>query len=301
MEPHVALAGETLSRDIADYPDGLVLIIDKPYRWTSADVIRKIKFAAFRHFRKKNLKVGHAGTLDPLASGVLLVCIGAATKRAEEFQRHDKEYESDFVLGATTASYDLEKEIDAHFPYEHITREACENLLPSFLGEQDQVAPLFSAKSIDGVRAYELARKAFQRGEPIDDSLLRAAKIHIHDLALLNFGSYCADSEEAGSAAGGDVGASSAGSADAGSASAVRGASSRIHIADSRAANGLPFVRLRIGCSKGTYIRSLARDFGEGLQSGAFISRLKRTASGSFRIEDSLSIEDALALFEKDA
>lgn len=278
MEPHVALAGETLSRDIADYPDGLVLIIDKPYRWTSADVIRKIKFAAFRHFRKKNLKVGHAGTLDPLASGVLLVCIGAATKRAEEFQRHDKEYESDFVLGATTASYDLEKEIDAHFPHEHITREACENLLPSFLGEQDQVAPLFSAKSIDGVRAYELARKAFQRGEPIDDSLLRAAKIRIHDLALLDFGSYCADGEDAGV-----------------------GASSRIHIADSRAANGLPFVRLRIGCSKGTYIRSLARDFGEGLQSGAFISRLKRTASGSFRIEDSLSIEDALALFEKDA
>lgn len=279
MEPHVALAGETLSRDIADYPDGLVLIIDKPYRWTSADVIRKIKFAAFRHFRKKNLKVGHAGTLDPLASGVLLVCIGAATKRAEEFQRHDKEYESDFVLGATTASYDLEKEIDAHFPYEHITREACENLLPSFLGEQDQVAPLFSAKSIDGVRAYELARKAFQRGEPIDDSLLRATKIRIHDLALLDFGSYCADGADG---------------ADA-------GASSRIHIADSRAANGLPFVRLRIGCSKGTYIRSLARDFGEGLQSGAFISRLKRTASGSFRIEDSLSIEDALALFEKDA
>ena len=278
MEPHVALAGEILSRDIADYPDGLVLIIDKPYRWTSADVIRKIKFAAFRHFRKKNLKVGHAGTLDPLASGVLLVCIGAATKRAEEFQRHDKEYVSDFVLGATTASYDLEKEIDAHIPHEHITREACENLLPSFLGEQDQVAPLFSAKSIDGVRAYELARKAFQRGEPIDDSLLRAAKIHIHDLTLLDFGSYCADGEEAGV-----------------------GASSRIHIADSRAANGLPFVRLRIGCSKGTYIRSLARDFGEGLQSGAFISRLKRTASGSFRIEDSLSIEDALALFEKDA
>jgi tRNA pseudouridine55 synthase len=319
MEPHVALAGETLSRDIADYPDGLVLIIDKPYRWTSADVIRKIKFAAFRHFRKKNLKVGHAGTLDPLASGVLLVCIGAATKRAEEFQRHDKEYESDFVLGATTASYDLEKEIDAHFPYEHITREACENLLPSFLGEQDQVAPLFSAKSIDGVRAYELARKAFQRGEPIDDSLLRAAKIRIHDLALLDFGSYCADGEDAGCAAGGDVGVG-AGSADAAvaggvaagacgaaaggdvaGANSVHGASSRIQIADSSAANGHPFVRLRIGCSKGTYIRSLARDFGEGLQSGAFISRLKRTASGSFRIEDSLSIEDALALFEKDA
>ena len=134
------------SHDIADYPDGIVLSIDKPYRWTSADVIRKVKFAAIRHFRKKNLKVGHAGTLDPLATGVLLVCIGPACKRAQEFQDHDKEYVARIRFGATTPSYDLEKEVDRTFPFEHVTEEAIRSALPSFLGTQEQVAPLFSAK-----------------------------------------------------------------------------------------------------------------------------------------------------------
>ena len=114
-------ARQGLSHDIADYPDGIVLPIDKPYRWTSADVIRKVKFAAIKHFRKKNLKVGHAGTLDPLATGVLLVCIGPACKRAQEFQDHDKEYVAGISFGATTPSYDLEKEVDRTFPYDHVT------------------------------------------------------------------------------------------------------------------------------------------------------------------------------------
>ena len=153
-----------LSRDIADYPEGIIIPIDKPYRWTSADVIRKVKFAAIRHFGKKNLKVGHAGTLDPLATGVLLVCIGKATKLAEELQKHDKEYIAGVTFGATTPSYDLEKDIDRFFPYEHITAEVVADALPAFIGEQDQVAPLFSAKSVDGVRAYELARKLFKTG-----------------------------------------------------------------------------------------------------------------------------------------
>ena len=152
----------SFTRDIADYPEGIVLAVDKPWRWTSADVIRKIKYAAIRHFGKKNLKVGHAGTLDPLATGVLLVCIGNACKRAQELQDHDKEYIARIRLGATTPSYDLEKEVDRRFPYEHITREAVEAALPAFLGEQEQVAPLFSAKSVDGVRAYELARKLYK-------------------------------------------------------------------------------------------------------------------------------------------
>ena len=117
-------AKESLSHDIADYPSGIVLPIDKPYRWTSADVIRKVKFAAFRYFRKKNLKVGHAGTLDPLATGVLLVCIGPACKRAQEFQDHDKEYVANIRFGATTPSYDLEKEVDRTFPYDQVTEEA---------------------------------------------------------------------------------------------------------------------------------------------------------------------------------
>ena len=151
-----------LTRDIADYPEGIIIPIDKPYRWTSADVIRKVKYAAIRHFGKKNLKVGHAGTLDPLATGVLLVCIGKATKLAETLQSHDKEYVAGVTFGATTPSYDLEKEIDRFFPHEHINAEAVSAALPAFIGEQDQIAPLFSAKSVDGVRAYELARKMYK-------------------------------------------------------------------------------------------------------------------------------------------
>ena len=170
---------KSFSHDIEDYPEGIILNIDKPYRWTSADVIRKIKYAAIRHFGKKKLKVGHAGTLDPLATGVLLVCIGPATKRAEELQKHDKEYVAGVSFGATTPSFDLEKGIDARFPCSHIEKESVEEALKAFIGEQMQVAPLFSAKSVDGVRAYELARKAFKAGEAIPEGLLRAARINI--------------------------------------------------------------------------------------------------------------------------
>ena len=187
-----------LTRDIADYPEGIIIPIDKPYRWTSADVIRKVKYAAIRHFGKKNLKVGHAGTLDPLATGVLLVCIGKATKLAEELQSHDKEYVAGVTFGATTPSYDLEKEIDRFFPHEHISAEAVENALPAFIGEQDQIAPLFSAKSVDGVRAYELARKLYKansENESVQSSdldtaaeqLLRVSRINITELELLSF------------------------------------------------------------------------------------------------------------------
>ena len=178
--------------DIADYPEGIVLAVDKPYRWTSADVIRKLKYAAIRHFRKKNLKVGHAGTLDPLATGVLLVCIGPACKRAQELQDHDKEYIARIRFGATTPSYDLEKEVDRTFPYAHITRAEVEAALPAFLGEQEQVAPLFSAKSVDGVRAYELARKLYRSGRmaELDDTALETlhrSRITISELELLDF------------------------------------------------------------------------------------------------------------------
>ena len=188
--------GAVLSHDIADYPEGIVLPIDKPYRWTSADVIRKVKFAAFRHFRKKNLKVGHAGTLDPLATGVLLVCIGPACKRAQEFQDHDKEYIAGIRFGATTPSYDLEKEVDRAFPYDQVTEEAVRAVLPSFLGPQEQVAPLFSAKSVDGVRAYEMARRMYRNArkglaDPDFDAAaletLHRSRITISELELLVF------------------------------------------------------------------------------------------------------------------
>lgn len=281
--------GAILSHDIADYPSGIVIPIDKPYRWTSADVIRKVKFAAFRHFRKKNLKVGHAGTLDPLATGVLLVCIGAACKRAQEFQDHDKEYVAGIRFGATTPSYDLEKEVDRTFPYEHITEEAVREALKGFLGPQEQIAPLFSAKSVDGVRAYELARKLYRKSlrgdlDPDFDAAaletLHRSRIIISDLELLGF--------DPASASGVLV---RGGSAD----KARSSASSRINVADT-SGMGLPTATVRIACSKGTYIRAFARDLGEALGSGAHLSSLVRTRTGEFSLENALSLEETLLL-----
>jgi tRNA pseudouridine55 synthase len=271
----------SFTRDIADYPEGIVLAVDKPYRWTSADVIRKLKYAAIKHFQKKNLKVGHAGTLDPLATGVLLVCIGPACKRAQELQDHDKEYIARIRFGATTPSYDLEKDVDRTFPYEHITRADVEAALPAFLGDQEQVAPLFSAKSVDGVRAYELARKLYRSGRvsELDDAALETlhrSRINISELELLDF--------------------LPAGTTAQNPTQEVSGtASSRINVADTSAL-GLPEAVIRIACSKGTYIRAFARDLGEALGSGAHLSGLIRSRSGSFRVEDALSVEQALNL-----
>jgi len=281
--------GAILSHDIADYPSGIVISIDKPYRWTSADVIRKVKFAAFRHFRKKNLKVGHAGTLDPLATGVLLVCIGAACKRAQEFQDHDKEYVAGIRFGATTPSYDLEKEVDRTFPYEHITEEAVREALKGFLGPQEQIAPLFSAKSVDGVRAYELARKLYRKSlrgdlDPDFDAAaletLHRSRITISDLELLGF--------DPASASGVLV---REGSAD----KARSSASSRINVTDT-SGMGLPTATVRIACSKGTYIRAFARDLGEALGSGAHLSSLIRTRTGDFTLQEALTMEQVLSL-----
>ena len=266
-----------LSRNIEDYPEGIIIPIDKPYRWTSADVIRKIKFAAIRHFGKKNLKVGHAGTLDPLATGVLLVCIGKATKLAETLQSHDKEYIAGITFGATTPSYDLEKEIDRFFPHEHITAEAVSAALPAFIGEQDQVAPLFSAKSVDGVRAYELARKLHREGKSMDEAaqeLIRVSRINITELELLEFG------------------IASSGSTPE---EEVTKASGRINVTDNSAL-GLPRAAVRMACSKGTYVRAFARDLGETLGSGAHLDSLQRSRSGIFRVENAMSVEQTLNL-----
>ena len=143
MAALVARRGMTLTDNIDDYPEGIILPVDKPYRWTSADVIRKVKYQAIRHFHKKNLKVGHAGTLDPLATGVLLVCIGKATKLAEELQASPKQYLAGVTFGATTPSYDLEKEIDREFPLDGVSEAALRSVLPGFVGEQDR-SPRFS-------------------------------------------------------------------------------------------------------------------------------------------------------------
>lgn len=269
----------SLSDNIEDYPEGIIVPINKPYRWTSADVIRKVKYNAVKHFHKKNLKVGHAGTLDPLATGVLLVCIGKATKLAEDLQKHDKQYLAGISFGATTPSYDREKAIDRRYPVDGISEQSLIDILPSFIGEQEQVAPLFSAKSVDGIRAYEMARRQLKeakaKGEDFDHSstdLLTRQKINISDIHLVSFGgeapNICAGSE---------------------------GANGRINVTDI-SSEGLPRADISVTCSKGTYIRALARDIGEALGSGAFLDSLCRTRNGGFKIEDSLSIDKAIEI-----
>lgn len=270
---------QPFSHNIEDYPEGIVLPIDKPYRWTSADVIRKVKWAAIKHFGKKNLKVGHAGTLDPLATGILLVCIGPATKKAEELQRSPKQYLAGVTFGATTPSYDLEKDIDRLCPLEGVSAASIEAVLPGFVGEQDQVAPLFSAKSVDGVRAYETARKllreAKENGTPFDPGdVLQSSRINIYGLRLESYQENASANRKVAEA---------------------EGKSARINVADISSYN-LPEAMIRVDCSKGTYIRALARDLGEALGSGAFLSSLRRTGNGGFSIEDSVSLEEALRL-----
>ncbi len=273
-----------LSRNIEDYPEGIIIPIDKPYRWTSADVIRKVKYAAIRHFGKKNLKVGHAGTLDPLATGVLLVCIGKATKLAETLQAHDKEYVAGITFGATTPSYDLEKDIDRFFPYKHITSDGVAESLLSFIGEQNQIAPLFSAKSVDGVRAYELARKLHKEGKTLDDAaeeLLRVSRITISELEVISYENSCQDrvlqnvpSER--------------------QEKNLSSASGRINVTDNSSL-GLPRAVVRMACSKGTYVRAFARDLGEFLGTGAHLDSLQRSRSGEFRVEKALTVEQVIA------
>lgn len=226
----------------ADYPDGILVCLDKPYRWTSADVVRKIKFFLQKTYHIRNLKVGHAGTLDPLATGVLVICIGKATKISESLQAHRKEYLATIEFGATTPSYDLEKDYDEFYPFGHIDRHKVEEVLPSFLGEQDQVPPVFSAKMVNGVRAYEFARA----GEAVE---LKSSRIVIDRIVLQSF-TQASDSP-----------------------------------------TGRPRAEILIGCSKGTYIRSLARDLGLALDSGAHLTGLVRTASGDFQINNSISLD----------
>jgi tRNA pseudouridine55 synthase len=230
-----------LSRNLEDYPGGIVLVLDKPLKWTSADAVRKLKFRLQRFFNQKNIKVGHAGTLDPLATGILLICIGKATRAAETLQSEEKEYIADICFGATTPSYDLEKEIDATFPFEHIDQELVESLLENLKGEIDQIPPIFSAKLIDGKRAYDIARAG-------KDAEMKPARIKIHELEVITFNK--------------------------------------------------PLLKIAISCSKGTYIRSFARDIGVAAGSGAHLAALVRSASGPFRIENALNMDEAERIFE---
>lgn len=276
-----------LSESIGDYPEGVIIPIDKPYRWTSADVIRKVKWAACRHFHKKNLKVGHAGTLDPLATGVLLVCIGKATKLAETLQKEGKEYLAGVSFGATTPSYDLEKAIDQEYPVEGVTEESVREVLPRFLGEQEQIAPLFSAKSVDGVRAYELARKQYREAHKektdvmtdFDHTVAETLNKQIINISGMELISFFPNGKESGPEL---------------SDEGLR-PNPRINVVDTSALH-LPLAMIRIKCSKGTYIRALARDLGEALGSGAHLNSLERTESGGFTVGNCLSVNEVISV-----
>ncbi len=218
----------------------MILNIDKPYGWTSTDVVRKIRSAMVRNGYPKRVKVGHAGTLDPLATGVLLICTEKDTKRVNELQAEKKEYLFTVELGATTVSFDMEHPISERFGFEHITEEMVKTEAEKFRGEQMQVPPLYSAKRIDGQRAYELARS----GQT--DVEVRAAAIEVYDVKVENF--------------------------------------------------ELPYTTLRVECSKGTYVRSLARDLGLALDSGGYLTSLRRERSGGYSAADAISVEEAIEI-----
>ncbi|NLX41722.1 MAG: tRNA pseudouridine(55) synthase TruB [Bacteroidales bacterium] len=254
---------EHLAISIDEYPEGIVIPIDKPYRWTSADVVRKIKFQIQKHFKQKKIKVGHAGTLDPLATGLLIVCVGKATKLAEILQSHEKEYMATIEFGATTPSFDLEQEIDCYYPFEHITEEMVGKALKEFIGEQFQVPPLFSAKVIDGLRAYEYARV----GEEVK---LRKSLINITEIELISF-----DEASAGTPR-----------SETNSREASPSGKHFYQHSSAKSDGTRPSATIRVRCSKGTYIRSLARDLGCALGSGGYLIALRRTASGFFSLNN---------------
>ncbi len=217
-----------------EFKAGQILLLDKPLEWTSFQLVNKLRWLIRKNFKIKKIKVGHAGTLDPLATGLLIICTGKATKKIEELQGQEKEYTGTFTLGATTPSYDLETEIDHTFPTEHLSEEKIKEATNAFLGEIDQYPPVFSALKKDGKRLYEYARS----GEAVEVS---ARKVQISEFEITNI--------------------------------------------------DLPKVDFRVVCSKGTYIRSLAHDFGKELQSGAHLSALRRTRIGNYSVENAHSIE----------
>ena len=220
-----------------DFISGEIIGIDKPLGWTSFDAVKRLRGAIQRRLHVKKFKVGHAGTLDPLATGVLIICTGRATRRIEELQNGDKEYVATIRLGATTPSFDLETKIDKEYPWAHVTRKMVEEVLPRFTGKIMQVPPVFSAVKVDGKRAYNLARK----GKEVE---LKAKPLEIKEMELLS----C----------------------------------------------DFPEVTLRIVCSKGTYIRAIARDLGEALGSGAHLIGLRRTRVGMIPVSSCMSMEEAL-------
>ncbi len=226
------------------YQEGKILLIDKPRIWTSFDIVNKIKVLFKRHHNIRKIRVGHAGTLDPLATGLLIVCIGKFTKRIEEFQEMEKEYTGTIRIDGSTPSFDLETSVDKEFDISHITEELIHNTTKKFIGEIEQMPPVFSANKIDGERACYKAR----RGE---DVVMKIKKVTIHEFKITKI--------------------------------------------------DLPNIDFKIICSKGTYIRSLAKDFGAELNVGGYLTSLCRTRIGNFKLSDAQSIDDFEAIMMKES
>jgi len=216
------------------FEEGQVLLFNKPVYWTSFDLVNKVRIMIRSALGIKKIKVGHAGTLDPLASGLMIICTGRATKKIDEFRDLDKEYIATFHIGKTTPSFDLETETDNQYPTDHITEDIVIDVLNGFLGEQKQLPPIYSAKQIDGKRAYEFARKGIQKD-------LIPVTVFFREIELLSF--------------------------------------------------DIPETKIRLICSKGTYIRSFARDFGIALKSGSYLSALERTSIGPYKVNNAFDLE----------
>ncbi len=216
------------------FEEGQVLLFDKPLYWTSFDLVSKVRNILRSTLGLKKIKVGHAGTLDPLAGGLMIICTGRATKKIDEFRDLDKEYIATFTAGATTPSFDLETETDFRYPVDHITEELVREKLNEFLGEQKQLPPIYSAKLIAGKRAYEFARQGIHKD-------LVPVTVWFREIELISF--------------------------------------------------NLPEIRVRIVCSKGTYIRSFARDLGKALESGCYLSALERTLIGEYKVVDAYDLD----------
>jgi tRNA pseudouridine55 synthase len=230
------------SEELTRFEEGEVLLFDKPFYWTSFDLVNKVKRMICGMLAIKKLKVGHAGTLDPLASGLMIICTGKATKKINQFRDLDKEYVATIHIGSTTPSFDLETAVDKVYPTDHITEEFLRQVLDGFVGEYLQEPPLFSAKFVNGKRAYELARQGIEK-------TLDSVKVHFREVELLEF--------------------------------------------------NMPKVKVRVICSKGTYLRSFARDLGKKLGSGGHLSDLQRTAIGQYRIENAVDLEKFHIILEQ--
>ena len=265
--------------------EGTIIPIDKPWQWTSFQTVNKVKAVIRNTFGIKKFKIGHAGTLDPLATGLLLICVGKATKRIDELQAGEKVYTGTMVLGATTPCYDLERAIDHYYPYEHITPTLVEEARKQFIGDIEQVPPIFSAVKIGGQRAYQYAREAANGETPPTPT---AKTVHIEEFTITDFRPGRVTSE---------TNALMSQFAHHSSLEIHRSQLTQFHThPPGTVPDHLPQLDFRIRCGKGTYIRSIARDLGLALDSGAFLSALRREQVGEYTLSSAINIDDIPAL-----